>query len=91
MAIPTLNEWARENNFNIDSIGQQQNDLIDIYGNSGVGGGGIEMEVLYDEEHVTRQVNDWIHKLIGLCSPVPKEERQELTEQIVKAIRHHLG
>lgn len=75
--LKSINEWARDNNLNlgtIDDIGYQSS----------------EMEVLYDEEHVTQQVNDWIHKLIGLVSPVPKEERGELTEQIVKAIRQHL-
>jgi hypothetical protein len=75
--MKSLNEWARDNDLNlgtIDDIGYQS----------------PEMEVLYDEDHVTAQVNDWIHKLIGLCSPVPKEDRAELTEQIVKAIRQHL-
>lgn len=74
--LKSINEWARDNNLELGTID-------DISPSS-------EMEVLYDEDHVTAQVNDWIHKLIGLCSPVPKEERAELTEQIVKAIRHHL-
>jgi hypothetical protein len=86
--LKSINEWARDNNLNLGTI-----DDSGYTAGSGVGnvdGYSSSMEVLYDEDHVTAQVNDWIQKLIGLCSPVPKEDRAELTEQIVKAIRQHL-
>ena len=48
------------------------------------------METLYDEELITQQVNDWLNKLTGLCSPVPVGDRPELVEQIIKAVRRQL-
>jgi hypothetical protein len=70
-----FNEWARDNDFQLDTLGDAQD---------------MGMETLYDEDLITQQVNDWLNKLTGLCSPVPTEDRPELVEQIVKAIRQQL-
>ena len=70
-----FSEWAQDNDFQLATLGDAQE---------------IGMETLYDEELISQQVNDWLNKLMGLCSPVPTEDRPDLVEQIIKAIRQQL-
>jgi hypothetical protein len=77
--LKSLNEWARDNSYELDTLVSNQS-MANSYG----------METLYDEDLITQQVNDWLNKLTGLCSPVPIEDRPELVEQIIKSVRRQL-